>query len=253
MQPQEQQPPPQQLRAGVFRDQGLLPPALASAHPGSLHGAQGSAQNRSHAQRMNCGRAAPVPEAASSPGTCRVQNAAVAPAWHQHLNDSCGNQRAAGCQAALQPAGTIRAAAGAAGAAAPSHAGRWKGSDKAEAEGARSVLPNPLPPDTGAGLTNIGAYTFLDQQAVQGQDGQRACGQPDPQPTTCADESAGAAGQPAQSNAAQPEECRRVRAKEARAVPQGWVGPHATAIPRGAIFHSASFPRKPGLPSHRAP
>ncbi|KAK9843117.1 hypothetical protein WJX74_007218 [Apatococcus lobatus] len=45
-------------------------------------------------------------------------------------------------------------------------------------------------------------------------------------------------------------ERQRSVTKGACSMPKGWLGPHATIIPRGAIFHSASFPRKPGLPSH---
>ncbi len=45
---------------------------------------------------------------------------------------------------------------------------------------------------------------------------------------------------------------RESQRKIARKAPHGWMGPSSVIIPRGAIFHSASFPRKPGLPSHRA-
>lgn len=45
--------------------------------------------------------------------------------------------------------------------------------------------------------------------------------------------------------------CRAAKSRMARRAPLGWSSPHATVIPRGPIFHSASFPRKPGLPTHR--
>ncbi|KAK9848089.1 hypothetical protein WJX84_003693 [Apatococcus fuscideae] len=42
----------------------------------------------------------------------------------------------------------------------------------------------------------------------------------------------------------------QAKSRMARRAPLGWSSPHATVIPRGPIFHSASFPRKPGLPTH---
>ena len=64
---------------------------------------------------------------------------------------------------------------------------------------------------------------------------------------------AGTALAPAQLTEGQVSGGGAVKARRAQSAPQGWLGPQATMIPRGAIFHSASFPRKPGLPSHRAP